>query len=81
MPHKQRNTYNFGVSLPINTVDEIDIRRGYYSRSKYILMALECMSQMLENKVKRSVQPDLVGRLQADGSVPQSPEGVYEHYE
>jgi metal-responsive CopG/Arc/MetJ family transcriptional regulator len=68
MPHKQKTTYNFGVSLPINMVDEIDVKRGYYSRSKWILMALESLSEQIERR--KSVQPDLVGRHdQADGRV------------
>jgi metal-responsive CopG/Arc/MetJ family transcriptional regulator len=67
MPHKQRNTYNFGCSLPVNLVDEIDIQRGYYSRSKWILMALECLAKTIAKR--KSSQPDLVGRHdQAEGS-------------
>jgi metal-responsive CopG/Arc/MetJ family transcriptional regulator len=68
MPHKQKTTYNFGVSLPINMVDEIDMKRGYYSRSKWILMALESLSEQIERR-RISVQPALVGAQQADGRV------------
>jgi len=64
MPHKQKTTYNFGCSLPVNIVDKIDVERGYYSRSKWILMALECLAETI---AKRSVQPAQVGPLQADG--------------
>jgi hypothetical protein len=56
MPHKQRNTYNFGVSLPVNLVDEIDIQRGYYSRSKWILMALENLAATTESKMPLSLR-------------------------
>jgi len=67
MPHKQKTTYNFGVSLPVNLVDEIDVQRGYMSRSKWILMALNELSEQIERRKIKSVQPGLVGRLQADG--------------
>ena len=71
MPHEQKTTYNFGVSLPVNLVDKIDIQRGkYISRSKWILLALETMAETLENTVKKSVQPAQVwGHDQADGRV------------
>jgi metal-responsive CopG/Arc/MetJ family transcriptional regulator len=78
MPNKTKTAIGFGVSIPMEVLAKVDIQRGYTSRSKYILMALECLA---ETTAKRSVQPDLVGRLQADGSVSQSPEGAYEHYE
>jgi metal-responsive CopG/Arc/MetJ family transcriptional regulator len=56
MPHKQKTTYNFGCSLPVNIVDQIDIQRGYYSRSKWILMALENLAATTENKMPLSLR-------------------------
>jgi hypothetical protein len=69
---------NFGVTIPRPAYERLERARGYCSRSKFILMALDSLAQTIE---KQSVQPDMVGPLQADGSVPQNPEGVYEHYE
>jgi Arc/MetJ-type ribon-helix-helix transcriptional regulator len=71
MPHKQKTTYNFGVSLPVHLVDKIDIQRGkYISRSSWILLAIESLTEQTERRKVKSVQPDLVGRHdQADGRV------------
>jgi hypothetical protein len=57
MPHKQKTTYNFGVSLPVDLVDEIDIRRGkFISRSSWILIALENLAATTENKMPLSLR-------------------------
>jgi hypothetical protein len=61
-----RNTINFGITLPKEVFVKTEQLRGYYSRSKFIMIALECLAETL---AKRSVQPAKVGRLQAAGRV------------
>jgi hypothetical protein len=60
-----RTSINFGVTIPRRAYERLEKSRGYCSRSKFILMALECLA---ETTTKRSVQPAQVGPLQADGS-------------
>jgi hypothetical protein len=58
-----RTTINFGITVPKPAFEELERRRGYYSRSKFILMALDALAQTME-----SVQPVQVCRHdQADG--------------
>jgi hypothetical protein len=79
---RMRTNVSVGVSFNREKLAEIDSRRGYISRSKWILLALETMTQTLENKVKKSVQPvSKIEPLEQAVGVSQSPEGAYEHYE
>ncbi len=61
-----RTSINFGVTIPRPAYERLEKARGYCSRSKFILMALDSLAQTIE---KQSVQPAQVGRLQADGRV------------
>jgi hypothetical protein len=62
-----RTTINFGITLPKEVFEKTEQLRGYYSRSKYILMALECLAETI---AKRSVQPvQVCAHDQADGRV------------
>jgi hypothetical protein len=51
-----RTNVSFGVSFTREKLKEIDLRRGYISRSKWILLALEAMTEILENKTSQSQQ-------------------------
>jgi metal-responsive CopG/Arc/MetJ family transcriptional regulator len=54
VPKKMRTNVSVGVSFTKEKLKEIDSQRGYISRSKWILLALETMTEGIENKVKNS---------------------------
>jgi hypothetical protein len=66
MPNKTRTSVFFGVSLSKEKLDVIDSARGYYTRSGFILMALDTLCEQIAKR--KSVQSAEVGRhLQTDG--------------
>jgi hypothetical protein len=74
-----RTNVSVGVSFNREKLAEIDLRRGYISRSKWILLALETMTETLENKVKNSVvqSPQVCRHAEtAADSIASTPEGV-----
>jgi hypothetical protein len=58
-----RTNVSVGVSFTRKKLKDIDSQRGYISRSKWILLALETMTEAIENKIKNSaMQSPQVGR-------------------
>jgi metal-responsive CopG/Arc/MetJ family transcriptional regulator len=46
---KVRNTINFGITLPKTAYEKTERLRGYMSRSKFILIALDLFAETIEN--------------------------------
>jgi hypothetical protein len=54
---KERTTVNFGITVPIPAFKRLENNRGYCSRSKFILMALDSLAAATtENKMPLSLQ-------------------------